>query len=221
MKSKLTKKYYVPGLISALIIPLLFWYFGNRQLQKPVTNVMDLGVPAKYNPNIPAALDQYSFEPLRNWNYKKIQIDPNTAKENSKFYVSEIKNLQKRNEKNTGIEFILDDKNSYNDFVSILNDLSIAKHEIYGLDLDKTGHVFALVDYQDSGARKEEIECLLCDDVIVNYVDNRSVFERFFFSNIFEKYRKLSSTLTKESLYLLFGFLILLNVSILNIKEFI
>ena len=220
MKSNLTKKYYVPGLMSALINPLLFWFYGNRELQRPIPNVMNLGLPAKYNPNFP--LDkQISFESFRNWNYKKIQIDPNTAKENSKLYVSEIKNLQNRNEKNSGIEFILDENNSYNDFVSILNDLAIAKHEIYGLDLDKTGHVFALVDYQDSSIKKEEIECLLCNDVIVNYLDNRSVFERVFLSHIFEKYSALSATLTKESLYLLFGFLILLNVSILNIRKFI
>ena len=220
MKSNLTKKYYVPGLMSALIIPLLFWFYGNRELQRPIPNVMNLGLPAKYNPNFP--LDkQISFESFRNWNYKKVVIAPNTAKENSKFYVSEIKNLQNRNEKNTGIEFILDENNSYNDFVSILNDLAITKHEIYGLDLDKTGHVFALVDYQDSGAKKEEVECLLCNDVIAHYVDNRSAFEIVFLSHIFEKYTALATTLTKESLYLLFGFLILLNVSILNIKKFI
>lgn len=217
MKTKLTKKYYVPGLINALIIPLLFWFYGNRELQRPVPNVMDLGLPAKYNPNIPLE-KQYSFEACRNWNYKKIKVG---AKENSKFYVSEIENLQKRNEKNTGIEFILDENNSYNDFVSILNDLAIAKHEIYGLDLDKTGHVFALVDYQDSSTKKEEVECLLCNDVIVNYLDNRSVFERVFLSHIFEKYSALSATLTNESLCLLCGFLILLTVSILNIKKFI
>ena len=187
MKSNLTKKYYVPGLMSALIIPLLFWFYGNRELQRPIPNVMELGLPAKYNPNIPQALDQYSFEPFRTWNYEKVVIAPNTAKENSKFYVSEIKNLQNRNEKNTGIEFILDENNSYNDFVSILNDLAIAKHIYYGVDLDKTGHVFALVDYQDSSTKKEEIECLLCNYVIVNYVDNRSVFERVFFFHIFLK----------------------------------
>lgn len=117
---------------------------------------MDLGLPAKYNPNIP--LDkQYSFEAFRNWNYKKIKVG---AKENSKFYVSEIKNLQNRNKKNTGIEFILDENNSYNDFVSILNDLAIAKHDIYGLDLDKTGYVFALVDYQDSSTKKRRSRML-------------------------------------------------------------
>ena len=108
MKSKLTKKHYIPRLMSALIIPLLFWFYGNRELQKPIANVMDLGLPGKYNPKIPLN-QQFSFENFRNWKYKKIKVVPN-AKESSKFYVSEIKNLQKRNKKNSGIEFILDEK---------------------------------------------------------------------------------------------------------------
>ena len=97
MKSKLTKKYYVPGLMSALVIPLLFWFYGNRQLEKPVPNVMDLGLPAKYNPKI-SLNQQFSFENFRNWKYKKIKVAPN-AKESSKFYVLEIKNLQNETKK--------------------------------------------------------------------------------------------------------------------------
>ena len=171
---------------------------------------MDMGLPAKYNPSIP--LDkQYSFESFRNLNYKKIKVLPNSAKENSKFYVSEIKKLQKRNEKNTGIEFILDDKNSYNDFVSILNDLSIAKHEIYGLDLEKTGHFFALVDYKDPN--KEVDPCWLCND-------NIYIFEKNNFQN-FEDFTYQVSQLPKNTFYIIFGFLIFVNISMLNIKKFI
>ena len=47
------KIYCVPGLISALLIPVLFWYYGNRKLNEPITNIMDFGLPAKYNPNVP------------------------------------------------------------------------------------------------------------------------------------------------------------------------
>ena len=46
MKSR--KIYYVPGLISAIFIPLLFWYYGNQKLLEPVPNVMDIGIPAKH-----------------------------------------------------------------------------------------------------------------------------------------------------------------------------
>lgn len=124
------KIFYVPGLISALLIPILFWYFGNRKLQEPVTNVMDIGLPAKSHDG--KELNFASFEPYRNWNYQKIVVKPNTAKSNSKYYVSEIKKMQKRNIKNSGIEFILDNNNSYGDFASVLNDLHIAKHDRYG-----------------------------------------------------------------------------------------
>ncbi|WP_294294004.1 hypothetical protein [uncultured Chryseobacterium sp.] len=80
----------------------------------------------------------YTFEPLRNWNYKKIKVDPLTAKENSTLYVSELKSLKKINQKETGIEFILDENNTYGDFVSLLNDMATAKQEAYALDLEKT-----------------------------------------------------------------------------------
>lgn len=73
MKTKLTKKYYVPGLISALIVPLLFWFYGNGELKRPVPNIMDLGLPAKYNPNIPLN-ERFSVETCKDWNYKKIKL---------------------------------------------------------------------------------------------------------------------------------------------------
>ncbi|MGA9212374.1 hypothetical protein [Kaistella sp.] len=126
MKTSLTKKYYVPGLISAILIPLVFWYYGNRKLNEPIPNVMDLGIPAKYNPNDPMS-QRTTLESFRNWDYKKIIVKPNEAKKNSKYYVSELKKLQQENKKETGIEFILNDNNSYGNFASILNDFHIAK----------------------------------------------------------------------------------------------
>lgn len=93
------KIYYIPGLFSAILIPLVFWYLGNRELQKPIPNVMDLGLPSK------ELSSQSSFEPFRDWKYQKIVVKPNTALKNQKYYVSELKKLQGRNEKETGIEF--------------------------------------------------------------------------------------------------------------------
>ncbi|MGH1516074.1 hypothetical protein [Chryseobacterium sp. JK1] len=119
------KIYYFPGLISAVIIPILFWYYGNQKFEDINVSVIDIGLPAKERKGTKNTFA--SFEPARNWNYKKIKIDPGTAREHSKLYVSELKNLQKRNEKESGIEFILDKNNSYGDFVSVLNDLAIAK----------------------------------------------------------------------------------------------
>ena len=151
---KLQKIYYVPGLISAIFIPLIFWFYGNRKLQEPIPNVIDIGLPAKSGSSTFA-----TFEPLRNWNYKKIVVQPNTARKNSNYYVSEIKKLQKRNQKETGIEFIIGDNNSYDDFISILNDFEKSKQKQFGLDLDKTGHIFAVHIYKNSN--KNEINSVL------------------------------------------------------------
>lgn len=199
------KIFYVPGLISALLIPVLFCYFGNRKLNEPIPNVMDFGLPAKLTKE---NHNDY-FEAFRNWNYHKIIVQPNSAKSNSAFYVSKLKELQNRNEKKTGIEFILNDYNTYGDFASLLNDMAIAKQETYGLDLDKTGHLFATVNYQDPNAKETEYDCLLCNDVIFDEYNPTFINDSQFFIK----------QLPKEAFYLFFGFLIFLNISMFSIKE--
>lgn len=213
----LKKIYYVPGLISAIIIPILFWFYSNRKLNEPITNVMDIGLPVKVHSTSSKEekdrIYQNSFEPLRNWNYKEIIVKPNTARQNSDLYVSEIKKLQQRNEKETGIEFMINDDNSYDDFISLLNDMVISKHERYGLDMEKTWHFFVLVDYKDPNAKNNLLEgdFVICG---TSFLYRYDVYDP---ENIFEKLVK--GSLPKDCYYLIFGFLILLNISMLSIKE--
>ncbi|MGO4709616.1 hypothetical protein AB4Y90_10975 [Chryseobacterium sp. 2TAF14] len=171
---------------------------------------MDIVTPAKID-STEKWNSAFSFELFRNWNYKKIVVTPNTAKLNSNYYVSEIKKMQKRNVKNSGIEFIIDNKNSYGDFVSLLNDMAIAKHEIYGVDMDKTGHIFALVNYKNPNAKEidEEYECLLCNDVIYDEYEPSFLDDCQFYLQ----------QLPTEAFYLIFGFLLFLNISMFSIKE--
>lgn len=199
------KVYYVPGLISAILIPILFWHYGNQKFEEINASMIDIGLPAKERVKNTFA----SFEPYRNWDYKKIKIASGKAKENSNLYVSELKNLKKRNEKESGIEFILDQNNSYGDFVSVLNDLAIAKQEQYAIDLEKTGHIFAVYNYIDPKVQYPEYECLLCNDVI------RPEYNPDFF----EKTQMLLTELPKDIYYFIFGFLIFLNISMFSIKE--
>jgi len=98
------KIFYVPGLIRALLIPVLFWYYGSQRVPYAYT-VIDLGIPAKIRKGMKNSIA--SFEPFRNWNYKKIIVQPNSALRNQQYYVSELKKLQARNEKETGIEFVI------------------------------------------------------------------------------------------------------------------
>ncbi|NML56393.1 hypothetical protein [Chryseobacterium cheonjiense] len=207
------KIYYFPGLISAVIVPVLFWFYINPYVDKTKYNVIDIGIPAKLRED--KSNDIYSFESVRNWDYKKIKVDYSKAKENSKFYVSEIKALQKRNKKNTGVEFILDNNNTYGDFVSLLNDMAIAGQETYALDLEKTGHVFATVNYKSPKTEEEEkMGCLLCHDVIYTFVDVKPDFKQYYLS-IFQNLSKLPG----GAYYIFFGFLLFLNISMFSIKE--
>ena len=203
---KLRKIYYVPGLISAILIPLLFWFYGNRKLQEPIANVIPFGISKKIEPN--QKISGLDFEFYRNWKYKKIVVQPNTARKNSQYYVSEIKNLQKRNQKETGIEFIINDNNTYDDFISLLDDMKIAKQEFYGVDMDKTGHLFAVHIYKDPN--KNEINYYGGDVVYYELPDD-------YYLKGFQKFQYQLSRLPKEASYLIFGYLILLNVSILSL----
>ncbi|MBT2620256.1 hypothetical protein [Chryseobacterium sp. ISL-6] len=212
------KIYYVPGLISAALIPLLFWYYGNQKFEEINLNVIDIGLPVKAKSG--DENNRASFESIRNWNYKKIRVLPNTAKENSKLYVSEIQNLKKRNEKETGIEFILDDHNTYGDFASLLNDMHITKNEEYALDLNKTGHFFAIHTY----INPEKEECFLCGDVIAIPIDsgvenNWEAYLKYIEPKGYDKFTDILIKLPKQTFLLIFGFLILLHMSMLSFKE--
>ncbi|MEJ5104686.1 hypothetical protein [Chryseobacterium sp. MYb328] len=204
------KIYYVPGLISALLIPILFWYYGSQKAEEMNVSVIDIGLPAKIKDH--NDMSYFTFESLRNWNYKKIRVFSGTAKENSNLYVSELKNLQKRNEKETGVEFILDQNNTYGDFVSLLNDMSIAKQETYTLDLEKTGHLFAIVEYKDPNLIEPPFECLLCND-------NISISGEGHHPSLFDKMQQIYKGLSKDVYYVIFGFLLFLNISMLSIRE--
>ena len=182
---------------------------------------MDLGIPAKYNPKVLLEQQSRTWEGLRKFKYQKIIIPKNSAKINSKFYVSELKKLQKRNEKETGIEFVLNDENSYRDFASILNDFHIAKHAYYALDLDKTGHLFAITEYKDQNAK---VDSSLSHDVII--VDDGGSENNFKVLNkwIFEKENFLKHSIPqqpKQTFYLISGFFILLCISIFRIKNYL
>ncbi|WP_435523521.1 hypothetical protein [Chryseobacterium indoltheticum] len=117
--------------------------------------------------------------------------------------------MQKRNVKNSGIEFILDNNNSYGDFASLLNDLHIAKHDWYSLDIGKTGHLFVTVNYKNPNAKEIEYECLLCNDVIYDKYK----------PSFLDDFQFYLQQLPKEAFYLIFGFLIFLNISMFSIKE--
>jgi len=202
------KIYYVPGLISALIIPALFWYYGNQSVH-PQYTVMDLGLPAKPKKGMTDLIN--SFEPYRNWDYKKIIVQPNTALQNQQYYVSELKKLQVRNEKETGIEFVIDDRNNYQDFIALIEAMQISKQENFGVDIDKTNHIFAVHFYKDPNIVEPGHDSIRgC----IVYIDDLKKAALNFF-----KPETYINHVPKQTYYIIFGFLIFLHISMFSIKE--
>jgi hypothetical protein len=191
------KIFYVPGLISALLIPVLFWFYGSQRTHEPYT-VTDIGLPAK----IKKGMENYNvtFEPFRNWNYKKIIVHPNTALQNQQYYVSELKKLQARNEKETGIEFVIGDKNNYQDFIALIDAMKLAKQEAYGVDMEKTNHFFAVHMYKDPNEKTNPG----CGGVVGGgyYKEQASL-------NLI-KPETFINHVSKQSFYIIFGFLLFL-----------
>lgn len=207
MKRK--KIYYFPGLISTAIIPILFWYFGNRKFneinlfEKPIR----LGADVKKD----SSNFSMTFEPFRHWNYKKIVVSPGRALENQNYYISELKKLQQNNRKETGIEFSLGDQNNLQDFVTILDALEMSEQGMYGIDAETSYHIFAPHRYIDPDAEKIN-DFLMCG---TDYFVEESKGQTNFYKEASSQFQKLP----KEGLVLLFSFIIFLNLSMFSIKE--
>lgn len=214
MKTKLSKKYYVPGIISAILIPLVFWYCASRYVDKTVYTVVDLGLPVKSDPNRDKEFPEYTFETYRDWNYKKIIVQPNSALKNQKYYISELKKLQQVNQRETGIEFVIGEKNTYQDFIVLIDAMILAKQDFYGVDMDKTGHFFAVHIVKDKNFFDRGIDVVYGNDNIFNYKENVHY-------KGFSKFKYVISQLPQNTFYIIFGFLLFLNVAILNIRKFL
>ena len=153
--------------------------------------------------------------------YSKITVRTNEAKKNSDLYISEIRKLKNEDSENKGIEFVLGENNTYGDFVSLLNDFHISKHEYYGIDL-KSGNLVVSKKPELPSNFDEDTECLLCYDVIVTYEEEPSFLKSVLdyirlprYSIFFEDFSKLPS----GAYFIIFGFLLFLNISMFSIKE--
>lgn len=118
--------------------------------------------------------------------------------------------MKKKNLEGTGIEFILNNDNTYDDFVSILNDLAITNQEKYGMDLDNTGHIFVLVNYKNPII--QEIEIFRCGTgLMMEYQNNPKYFKGY------KKFQYQISQLPEKAFYIIFSFLIFLQISVLSL----
>lgn len=200
------KIYYVAGIISALLIPLLFLYYATPVYYQMSMRAIDIGLPykAKKGEKIP----EYTQIPKEGWNYKTINVKPAFDKKTEEIFIKEINQLKEKDIDKTGIRFQLSDKNIYADIIGLLNVMLKTKQERYGLDMEGTNSLYVLykkpLEYTDVfGCGGGDVGYLSIDEY--NY-DNANF------------WNKLIHYSPKESYYLIFGFLMLIYCAMLSPK---
>lgn len=202
------KIYYVAGVISALLIPLLFLYYATPVYYQMSLRVMDIGLPAKAKKG--EKIPEYAKIPTEGWNYKTIKVEPGFDKKTEENFIREINQLKKNNIDQTGIRFQLSDKNVYADIVGLLNIMLKTKQEVYGLDMFETNSFYVL--YKKA------------DREMFSGIDGNGDFGSGYFDMNDYNYRtsnfwnKLIKYSPKESYYLIFGFLMLIYCAMLRPK---
>lgn len=202
------KIYYVAGIISALLVPLLFLYYANPVYNQMNRRVIDIGLPykAKKGEKVP----EFAKIPIDGWNYKTINVNPGFDEKTEENFIKEINQLKENDIDKTGIRFQLSDKNVYADIVGLLNIMLKTKQEMYGLDMDETNSLYVLYkknDYQMFSGIDGNGGCGF------GYFDADEY--KFSKANFWDKLIHYSP---KESYYLIFAFLMLIYCAMLRPK---
>lgn len=200
------KIYYVAGIISALLVPLLFLYYATPVYYEMSMRAIDIGLPykAKKGEKIP----EYTQIPKEGWSYKTINVKPGFDAITEENFIKEINQLKENDIDKTGIRFQLSDKNVYADIVGLLNVMLKTKQERYGLDMEGTNSLYVLykkpLEYTDVfGCGGGDVGYLSIDEY--NY-DNANFWNKFIHYS------------PKESYYLIFAFLMLIYCAMLRPK---
>jgi len=203
------KIFYVSGMISLIFIPLIFLYYAIPTSNKMNLRVVDIGLPYKLKKGEKESDFKYAIIPTEGWNYKQITIQPNINLQNEKYYFELIKKLHKDNIDKTGLQFKFQDNSTYGDFVKIINLMNKAKQDTWGLDTEKTNSLYVVhfkLDPNENLLSNDTFSCV----VYTNMNDYNSGNSSFI--------KKLIYYSPKQSIYLLFGYLMLLYCAMLKPK---
>ncbi|MBO6184768.1 MAG: hypothetical protein J6O88_08775 [Chryseobacterium sp.] len=196
------KIYYVAGIISALLVPLLFIYYATPVYNQMNMRVMDIGLPykAKKGEEIP----EYARVPTEGWNYKTINVKPDFDAKTEENFIKEINQLKENDIDKTGIRFQLSDKNVYADIVGLLNIMLKTEQERYGFDMDETNSFYVL--YKKTDTQGFYGSCVVDVDMDEYYYSQANFWKKLIYYS------------PKQSYYLIFGFLMLIYCAMLRPK---
>jgi hypothetical protein len=106
---------------------------------------------------------------------------------------------------------VIGDKNNYQDFIALMDAMELADQETFGVDVEKTNHFFAVHFYKDPNRIEK------ASDVIGGCIVYMDDFKEATLNLI--KPETFIDHVPKQTYYIIFGFLLFLNISMLSIKE--
>ncbi|WP_121357773.1 hypothetical protein [Flavisolibacter nicotianae] len=164
-RPKRKRNYYIPGIISLLILPIAFCFYAKREIRQSTVWAMPLIWFDTTRLNKLAKLDTNlveKFPPKRN--FLTIAFTGNPSDDRTKLAYSEIRIKEILNGGDTlnGIHFLFGDSSSYGTMVGAFDNLqaSGAKRYVAGEKDIWFWHV------PPDTVKPLEYECLLCNDVI-------------------------------------------------------
>jgi len=206
--NKSKKILYVSGMISAILVPIIFLFYAVPAYKQINVSVLDLGLPAKESNNYKIP-EEYKFPSSeRGWKYQKINLPINFSEKDEQKYYNLVKELQSKKYDKIGIRFQFNNKNTYNDFVKLINLMLKTKQESYGFRFEDNS--FYVVKFKQI----EEFKSWCGTDSSMNYVDGNEWNER----NKLGNFGYFLSKLPKESFYIIFGYLFLIYSAMLKPK---
>ncbi len=105
---------------------------------------------------------------------------------------------------------MIGDENNYQDFIALLDAIKLAKQETYGVDVEKTNHFFAVHMYKEPNAVDREY---ICGGVVGDEYYKEKLALNFIKPETFINH------VPNETYYIIFSFLLFLNISMFSIKE--
>ena len=160
MKRFVHKKiYYIPGIISLIILPFVFCFFAKQKIQH---------LPHVIHLNLPDTLEwkkypsRYRYVNIPRRNYLDIVLTGNQQNDNIKLQFAQIRirEILKENDTLNGVHFLFQDNATYGTFIGALDKLQIEDADRYWL----IGNSIWFWDV----AHVESLpyDCLLCNDVV-------------------------------------------------------
>lgn len=158
-------KYYIPGAISLIILPVAFYFFAKREIRQSTLWAMplvwvDTAHLNKLAP--PDASFNTKFPPERN--YTDIVFTGNQSDDRTRLAFSQIQIKQILNADDTlnGIHFLFGDSSTYGTVAGVFDNLQAAGAERYLLG-EKDIWFWQV---PPDTVKPLQYECLLCNDVV-------------------------------------------------------